>query len=133
MVEVIWFFSRVTLREQDERTGATGGERIVRVVTGFLDVVINNPGMKFWLATEGEWAMRLLTRSENDFQPRLAGWIEKLLREETEAGNLDLPVDLPEVAYVIEQLIESYVYLDLITGEEPDAHRAEPVLRLLLR
>jgi len=25
------------------------------------------------------------------------------------------------------------VYLDLITGEQPDAQRAEPVLRLLLR
>jgi hypothetical protein len=31
------------------------------------------------------------------------------------------------------RLIESYVYLDLITGEAPDARRAEPVLRLLLR
>jgi hypothetical protein len=42
-------------------------------------------------------------------------------------------VDLREVAYVIVRLIESYTYLDLITGEQPDARRAEPVLRLLLR
>ena len=42
-------------------------------------------------------------------------------------------VDLEEVAYVIVRLIESYTYLDLITGEEPDARRAEPVLRMLLR
>ena len=56
-----------------------------------------------------------------------------LLTEETEAGRLDLPADLREVAYVVVRLIESYIYLDLITGEEPDARRAEPVLRLLLR
>ena len=56
-----------------------------------------------------------------------------MLAEETRAGRLDLPVDLGEVAYVVVRLIESYVYLDIITGEEPDARRAEPVLRLLLR
>ena len=56
-----------------------------------------------------------------------------LLREETDAGRLALPVDLREVAYVIVRLIESYTYLDLITGEQPDARRAEPILRLLLR
>ena len=56
-----------------------------------------------------------------------------MLEEETDAARLDLPVDLHEVAYVIVRLIESYTYLDLITGEQPDARRAEPVLRLLLR
>jgi hypothetical protein len=38
-----------------------------------------------------------------------------------------------ELAYVIVRVIESYTYLDLITGEEPDAKRAEPILRALLR
>ena len=26
-----------------------------------------------------------------------------------------------------------YIYLDLITGEQPDARRAEPLLKMLLR
>jgi hypothetical protein len=34
---------------------------------------------------------------------------------------------------VIVRLIESYTYLDLITGEPPDARRGEPILRMLLR
>jgi hypothetical protein len=55
------------------------------------------------------------------------------LDEEARAGHLELPVDLREVAYVVVRIIESYVYLDLITGEPADARRAEPVLRLLLR
>src|SRR5215211_419324 len=128
MVEVIWSLANV-----DRRTRARGAERIVKIVTRFLDDVISNEGMRRWLAEEGELAMRLLTRHDTDFQPRLIGAIEELLREETEAGRLDLPVDLHEVAYVIVRLIESYTYLDLITGEQPDAQRAEPVLRMLLR
>src|SRR4051794_13907257 len=133
LVDVIWSLGRRTLDKIEEDVAATGAERIVQVVTRFLDDVITNAGMQRWLAEEGEMAMRLLTRHETGFQPRLIDAMEELLRQETDAGRLDLPVDLREVAYVIVRLIESYTYLDLITGEQPDARRAEPILRLLLR
>ena len=132
LVEVIWSLAERTLEDVNARVRASGGERVVRVVTRFLDAVIANPGMRYWLREEGEQAMGLLTRSASGFQPRLIGWIEDLLREEADAGRLDLPADLHEVAYVIVRLIESYTYLDLITGEPPEARRAEPILRLLL-
>ena len=133
LVEIVWSLGSRTLANVDRRTRARGSERIVKIVVRFLEDVISNEGMRRWLAEEGELAMRLLTRHDTDFQPRLIEAIEALLREETETGRLDLPVDLHEVAYVIVRLIESYTYLDLITGEQPDARRAEPVLRMLLR
>jgi len=133
LVEVIWSMARRTLDDVVAEVDERGAERIVRIVTRFLEAVIGNAGMQRWLAEEGEHAMRLLTRHDTDFQPRLIGAVLALLCEERDAGRLDLPVDLPEVAYVIVRLIESYTYLDLITGERPDARRAEPVLRLLLR
>ena len=133
LVEVVWSLASRTLEKVVKRVRARGAERIVRVVTRFLEDVISNAGMRRWLAEEGELAMRLLTRHDTEFQPRLIDAIQDLLQEETDAGRLDLPVDLHEVAYVIVRLIESYTYLDLITGEAPDARRAEPVLRLLLR
>ena len=77
--------------------------------------------------------MRLLTRHDTGFQPRLIGAIQDLLEQEAGAGRLALPVDLHELAYVIVRLIESYTYLDLITGERPDGRRGEPILRMLLR
>jgi AcrR family transcriptional regulator len=133
LVEIIWSLALRTLRDIDARTRATGSERAVLVVRRFLDAVIANPAMVRWLADEGELAMRLLTRHDHDFQPRLIAWIEGLLHEEADAGRLEVPADLHEVAYVMVRLIESYTYLDLITGETPDARRAEPILRLLLR
>jgi AcrR family transcriptional regulator len=132
LVEIIWSLGSRTLETVDERVTASGGERVVLVVTGFLDEVISSTGMRHWLADEGELAMRLLTRSDMGFQTRLIEAVDAILREEADAGRLDLPVDLGEVAYVIVRLIESYTYLDLIRGEEPDAKRAEPVLRMLL-
>jgi AcrR family transcriptional regulator len=133
LVSVVWSLARETLDLAEARTTRRGPERVVNVVTQFLAIVIANAGMQRWLSEEGEHAMRLLTRRETGFQPQLIQAIEDILEEEAAAGRLDLPVDLHELAYVIVRLIESYTYLDLITGERPDARRAEPILRMLLR
>jgi AcrR family transcriptional regulator len=133
LVEVIWSLGARTLRNEAKRTRRTGSERIVTVVGRFIAAVLSNPGFSRFLAEEGELAMRLLTRRENDFQPRLIDAVEKLLAEEVDAGRMDLPADLRDVAYTMVRIIESYIYLDLIIGEEPAARRAESILRLLLR
>src|SRR5689334_25139175 len=64
LVEVIWSLGSRTLADADAQVKAKGAERIVQTVTGFLDIVISNAGMRRWLAEEGELAMRLLTRSD---------------------------------------------------------------------
>jgi AcrR family transcriptional regulator len=133
LVEVVWSLGAQTLANVDRAVRAKGTERIVQVITRFLEEVISNQGLGRWVAEEGELAIRLLTRHDTDFQPRLVAAIEELLREESDAGRLDLPVSLHEAAYVIVRLIESCTYLDFITGEQPDARWAEPILRLLLR
>ena len=129
LVEVVWSLAEQTLAYARDRARGSGGARVVDTLTRFLAIVIANPGMQRWLSEEGEHAMRLLTRADMGFQPRLIDAVHQLLAAE----SLDLPVDLHELAYVIVRLIESYTYLDLITGEAPDAGRAEPILRMLLR
>lgn len=133
LVEVIWNLSSHVLESADAAVRDSGAERVIQIVTRFIEKVISHKGMQTWLANEGESAMRLLTRHQAGFQPRLVDWLERLLREEVDGGRLDLPADVHEVAYVLEQLIESYVYLFPIAGEEPEARRAEPILRMLLR
>lgn len=133
LVDVIWNLANHQLTRADSLVDETGAERVIQVVTRFIDKTIAHQGMQFWLANEGESAMRLLTRYQAGFQPRLVEWLERLLREEVDGQRLDLPADVHEVAYVLEQLIESYVYLDQIAGQEPEARRAEPILRMLLR
>jgi AcrR family transcriptional regulator len=133
LVEVIWSLAERTLAGLRDEVDAQGGERIVQVVARFVDAVLSNPGMSRFLVEEGELAMRLLTRRATGFQPRLIADFRAMLEEETARGELDLPADLNDVAYTIVRIVESYVYLDRITGEEPDARRAEQVLRLLLR
>lgn len=133
LVEVTWSLTEFTIGELGREVRATGSERVVRIAAGFLGRVIENPGMKHWIATEGELAMRLMTRHDTGFQPRVIEAFRQILQEEADAGRMSLPADLDEVAYVIVRIIESYTYLNIITGQEPNIEKAEGVLRLLLR
>jgi len=133
LVEVIWSLASQTLKNEIRRTRKTGSDRIVTIVGRFVDATLSNPGFSRFLADEGELAMRLLTRRDMDFQPRLIEAVEKLLGEEAKAKRIDLSADLHDVAYTMVRIVESYIYLDLITGEEPDARRAQAMFRLLLR
>ncbi len=133
IVEVVWSLAVRTFEFVETKVTVLGAERIVAIVTGFLDTIITNEGMQRWLGEDGEHAMRLLTGRSTNFQQRLIEAVQALLEEEAAASRLALDVDVHELAYVIVRLIESYTYLDLITGEQPEARRAEPILRMLLR
>jgi AcrR family transcriptional regulator len=123
LVEVVWSLARATLDRLEE--AHRGGGRAVAILTAFLDATITHPGMQRWLAEEGESAMKLLTRHETDFQPRLIAAVETLVDPADPARH--------EVAYALVRVIESYTYLDLITGEAPDAGRARPIFARLLQ
>jgi AcrR family transcriptional regulator len=124
LVEVVWSLARRTLDDLEAKH-RRGQRRAVAILTGFLEATIAHPGMQRWLAEEGESAMRLLTRHETDFQPRLIAAVEALIDP--------ADPDRHEVAYALVRVIESYTYLDLITGETPDAGRARPIFARLLQ
>lgn len=123
LVEVVWSLARRTLDDLEARH--RGKQRAVKILTEFLGATIAHPGMQRWLAEEGESAMKLLTRHDTDFQPRLIAAVEALIDP--------ADPDRHEVAYALVRVIESYTYLDLITGETPDAGRARPIFARLLQ
>jgi AcrR family transcriptional regulator len=123
LVEIVWSLARRTL-DRIVAADPGGAGREVRILMAFLEATLAHPGMQRWLTEEGESAMRLLTRHDTDFQPRLIAAVEELL-------DPDDP-DRHEVAYALVRVIESYTYLDLITGERPEAGRARPIFARLV-
>jgi AcrR family transcriptional regulator len=132
LVELLWSLAEPTLDYQREHVKETGAERIVEVMTNFIVAVLSNAGMSRFVSEEGELAMRVLTRADLGFEPRLMDWLEDLLREEVAAGRLELPGELDDCAYALVRVLEAYIMLDMITGEEPDPRRAGHILRLIL-
>jgi AcrR family transcriptional regulator len=134
LVEVIWSLAKRAIEIHTSAAGRRkGGPWIADVFARFVDGCVADPAVRQFVVNEGEFAMRLLTRGDGGFQPRMIELIRSYLDEEVTAGRLTTRVPLEDLAYTLVRIGESFVYLDLITGEEPQAGRAEPVLRALLR
>jgi AcrR family transcriptional regulator len=136
LCEVIWSLTRNTVERGLDRAAAgaapEGPSRLAVLLTDFVRDTLVHPGVRRFLEEEGEFALRLLTPASGGFQQRLVGLVHDLIVGETAAGRLRSPVPVDDLAYTVVRVIESYVYLRVITGEEPDGDRAGRVLQALL-
>ena len=138
LAEILWSLIEPTianLRKTHCHAGqptVPGQSRAAAVITGTVRAVIANPGMQRFLDREGDLALRLLTTKASDFEARLVALIGDLVSEETSAGRLTAAVPVADLPYVLVRIMESYIYLGLITGEHPDPDRAERVINALL-
>ena len=146
LTEILWSLIEptiATLREAHCRPGPAAGTSQSRaagaaqspaaaVVTGTVRAVIANPGMQRFIDREGDLALRLLTTKASGFEARLVAVIADLVRQEAEAGRLTAVIPADDLPYVLVRIMESYVYLGLITGEHPDPDRAARVINALL-
>ncbi|MBW0137823.1 QsdR family transcriptional regulator [Pseudonocardia abyssalis] len=124
--EVIWSLTERTLARPPD------GAPLAETLTRFVHDVLAHPGMHRFLAEEGEFALRLLTMRAGGYQQRLIALVHEMIDAEIAAGLLHSPVPVDDLAYTVVRVVESYVYLEVITGEEPDGDRAGRVLRALL-
>ena len=135
LTEILWSLIEPTirtLRKDAGGPGAAGQSPAAAVITGTVRHVIASPGMQRFLDREGELALRLLTTRATDFETRLTSLVGELVEEEAAAGRLAAAVPREDLPYVLVRIMESYIYLGLITGEHPDPDRAARVINALL-
>ncbi|WP_205695603.1 QsdR family transcriptional regulator [Conexibacter sp. SYSU D00693] len=133
LAEVLWGLTQETLALEARRTRARGGRRVAAIVGGFIDDLLVHPGMQRFLEEEGEFAMRLVTRGDGGFQPRLVGAFADLLRDAQATSDFRPGMDVDELALALVRVAETYVHRRLITGEVAEPGSAMPLLRLILR
>jgi AcrR family transcriptional regulator len=138
LTEILWSLidpTINTLRKTHNNASqpATAGQSpAAAVITGTVRAVIANPGMQRFLDREGDLALRLLTTRASGFETRLTALIGEIINEEASAGRLSAAVPQEDLPYVLVRIMESYIYLGLITGEHPDPDRATKVINALL-
>jgi len=136
--EILWSLIEPTVNglraaQTASQPAATGRQSAAAaVITSTVRAVIANPGMQRFLDREGELALRLLTTKASGFESRLTALIRELIDEEIAGGRLQSAVPAEDLPYVLVRIMESYVYLGLITGEHPDPDRAARVINSLL-
>jgi AcrR family transcriptional regulator len=134
LVEILWSLARRTFDRllADPALPPPGRSRVAAVLAAFVHAVMANRGMQVFVEDEGDLALRLLTTRATDYQARLLDLVRGLLAEDIGAGRVRTAIPLEDLAYVVVRVLESYVYLTLITGERPDPERAGRVLHGLL-
>jgi hypothetical protein len=132
--EVLWSLAVPTLDAADQAVTATGAQRIVGVLSHFVDDLIAAPYFRVFLNREPSRALRLLTTTDSDVQRRYVAVMTLLVDEEHAAGRFDpAPLSARELASLLVRISESFTYADLITGEPPDADRARVAFEYVLR
>jgi AcrR family transcriptional regulator len=130
--EIIWSLAEPTLTHVIEGSSGHGGRRITAAAGRFATLVDQAPFLRVFLRREPERALRILTTRASTVQARMVSAIEAMLREEITHGRLDPPLPPPDLAYLIVRIIESFLYADIITGEQLDVAKAEQAIAALL-
>jgi AcrR family transcriptional regulator len=131
ITEVLWSATQQSFSAY--READVPGPRAAVALTAFVRDVNAHPGMRQLLRDEPDFALSLLTSTSGEYQQRYLQLIRELIEEDRQAGLVSTEIPLDDLAYTAVRITESYIHTRVITGEQPDARRAEVVLRVLLR
>src|SRR6201998_4381576 len=123
--EILWSLAEPALAAAVEASDGKGARRITGAIGRFAAMVDQADYLREFLRREPERALRILTTGAGTVQARLVGAIEALLNDEVPQNNLRSPLPLRDLAYLIVRIVESFLYAEFITGEEPDIAMAE--------
>lgn len=130
--EVAWELADRTIDRRLERSHGRGGQRVADVVTGFIEDVRTNEGMRKAVAQEGPVVVRLLTAGGGAVQPRLVEKFRSILEAEVTSGAFTPSMALDEIAYALVRVCEACVYLDLLVDQHPDLDRVARMIRAVI-
>ncbi|AIJ21816.1 QsdR family transcriptional regulator [Amycolatopsis methanolica] len=130
--EVIWSLCLPTWQGAVRGAEGTGVARVVSVFHAFSGAIIDAGFFRAYLRRERDRALRLLTTRAGVHQTRVIALFEGLLQAEEADSGLRLPLPVRDTAYVMTRIAESFIYADLIVGEEPDAAKAAAAVAALL-
>jgi AcrR family transcriptional regulator len=133
LAEVIWSVTEPTLAAAMSGASGVGGRRVASAVGRFAVTVHESKFFVGFVQREPERALRLLTTRASTYQRRLIDYVESTLQAEIDAGHLDPPLPVHDLAVVVVRIAETFLYTDMITGDTPDASKVEQALTALLR
>ena len=132
LAEILWSLAEPALAAAVEATEGSGAQRITGVIGRFATTIDQADFLRQFLRREPERALRILTTRAGTVQERLVEAIDSLLNDEVSQGHLHSPLPRRDLAYLIVRIVESFLYAEFITGDEPDIAMAELAVGALL-
>lgn len=134
LAEIIWSVTKPTLASAEQATShLTGGTRIAELIGHFATSALESEFFGTFIHREPERALRILTTRAGSFQSRYVEYVETAITQEVSAERLRPPLPVHDLAYLIVRISETFIYSDLIVGEDPDPQKVNQAIGALLR
>ncbi|MFF1611909.1 QsdR family transcriptional regulator [Amycolatopsis sp. NPDC058278] len=130
--EILWSLSSASITRLWPACAGRGAAGVADFVSGYVRLANDSPPFRDFLRREPERALRLLTTRASVCQRRTTEKLTELVAGEVAAGRLEPPLPVPDLAYLLVRIGESFVYTDVITGDAPDAAKAHAAVTALL-
>jgi AcrR family transcriptional regulator len=108
-------------------TAARGAAALADTFAAVADLLALASGLRSFLESERESALRLVTASDGPVQPHVVAMVRAIIEKEVTAGYRP-GVDVDTLAYATVRLVEAFLYNDAVVGISADVHRLRPVL-----
>jgi len=129
--DVLWELGEQILNRARASTTTTGVDGLLEITHRFCTTLLRAQPFRFFLRTEPKTATRVLFTPSGGVHTRAVAAQQEILLEAHKDG-LKLPGDPAHLAYLYVRIIESSLYAELLTGQQPDLPLAERTIRSLL-
>lgn len=121
-----------TFERAESSTSGVGKVRVLAVLHKCLTAIVSNEGFRQFLRRDPRLALRIVATP--DFAPQGTSilCVTRLLEEAMPCGDVHLVASVAQTATAIIRLAESFVYSDLLTGEDPDVDTGISMIGLLI-
>jgi AcrR family transcriptional regulator len=130
--EVMWSLAEPALEKVKAETPGTGVDWVLAVYRRFGELILETPPVLHFVQTEPECALRVMTTKSSPHQARVIAWYQDLLVEAQQRFGVTYRLDPETLAFTLIRVAESFLWTDLITGEQPDLSRGWEVARVLV-
>jgi AcrR family transcriptional regulator len=132
IAEILWSSAQPTLRELRAHPEPDPVEWVMHVYKGYGDVIAEFTPLHHFVENEPEAALRILTSKSSPLPRRTAGFYREVLEEAIATRGLQLRLDPETLSFVLVRIAESFLWADLLTGEQVDMSKVHEVARVLL-
>ncbi|HEY2771667.1 MAG TPA: QsdR family transcriptional regulator [Solirubrobacteraceae bacterium] len=119
-------------RREVTASGVDGVDGLLETFDQVNRALAHAPAVRTFVEQERLSALRLLTSSSGEVQPRAVACVAAMIEDEAEAGNYEPTADPETLAYAIVRLAEAFLYNDAAVGIRGDHSRLREVQAALL-
>ncbi len=118
------------LAQARSTTDRRGAAALADTFVAVAELLAPASGLRSFLESERESALRLVTASDGPVQPQIVAMVRRIIETEVRAGY-ESPVDIDTLAYATVRLVEAFLYNDAVVGLNADVHHLRPVLEVI--